>query len=60
MANRFQKIRELGSKGTRCNPLLLEEFQWENEWVDDNCEVVQAADDDLNWVDQAIGATQTL
>lgn len=48
MENRFQKIRELGSKGKRCNPLLLEEFQWENECVDDNSELVHVADEDLN------------
>ena len=48
MENRFQKIRELGSKGKRCNPLLLEEFQWENECVDDNSELVHLADEDLN------------
>uniref|UniRef100_J3MVG9 HAT C-terminal dimerisation domain-containing protein n=1 Tax=Oryza brachyantha TaxID=4533 RepID=J3MVG9_ORYBR len=59
MSNRFQKTRQLGSKGKRCNLLLLEEFQRENEWVDDNCDLVHAADDDLNWanVDKAIGAT---
>lgn len=62
MENRFQKIRELGSKGKRCNPLLLEEFQWENECVDDNSELVHVADEDLNQanLDQAIGATQSL
>ena len=36
MENRFKKIRELGSKGKRCNPLLLDEFHWENEWVNEN------------------------
>ncbi|WVZ78409.1 hypothetical protein U9M48_026122, partial [Paspalum notatum var. saurae] len=40
MANRFQKIRELGSKGKKSNPLLLEEFRWDNEWVDINAEQV--------------------
>jgi hypothetical protein len=33
MANRFQKIRELGLEGKKSNPLLLQEFQYENEWV---------------------------
>ncbi|KAG2572458.1 hypothetical protein PVAP13_7KG180555 [Panicum virgatum] len=68
MANRFQKIRELGSKGKRSNPLLLEEFQWENEWVDENSEPVHtgaAADDagnTLTWaqVDVASEATEAL
>ena len=38
MENRFKKIRELGSKGKICNPLLLDEFHWKNEWVNENCE----------------------
>jgi hypothetical protein len=33
--NRFAKIRELDSKGKKRNPLVLEEFQWENECVDE-------------------------
>lgn len=63
MENRFKKIRELGSKGKKCNPLLLEEFQWENEWVDENYEPVHEGDGNaLTWsqVDEAIGATQGL
>jgi hypothetical protein len=36
MENRFQTLRELGSKGKRRNPLMLEEFMWENEWVEEN------------------------
>jgi hypothetical protein len=35
MDNRFTNIRELGSKGKRSNPLLLEEFMWQNEWVEE-------------------------
>lgn len=60
MENRFQKIRELGSKGKRSNPLLLEEFQWENEWVTENDLVHEG--DDLTWnnVDEVIGATEGL
>jgi len=27
----LKKIRELGSKGKICNPLLLDEFHWENK-----------------------------
>ena len=38
MANRFQKIRDEGSKGKRSNPLILDEFQWENEWVNKNAQ----------------------
>ncbi|KAJ1284460.1 hypothetical protein BS78_03G205900 [Paspalum vaginatum] len=63
MHNRFQKIRELGSKGKKSNPLLLEEFEWENEWVDDNCEPVHTADGSaITWahVDAAVGATHSL
>ncbi|KAG2634133.1 hypothetical protein PVAP13_2NG252703 [Panicum virgatum] len=56
MSNRFQKIQELGCKGRRSNPLLLEEFQWDNEWVDENC------GDGVPWavVDEAIGASENL
>jgi hypothetical protein len=38
MENRFRTIREMGSKGKRSNPLVLEEFMWENEWVEENNE----------------------
>jgi len=40
MSNRFQKIRELGSKAKKSNPLILEEFNWESEWVDVNSDPV--------------------
>jgi hypothetical protein len=62
MQNRFQKIRELGSKGRKSNPLLLEEFQWESEWVDENSESVYGDTDGLTWtvVDEVAGATQGL
>jgi hypothetical protein len=33
MGNRFATIRELGSKGKRRNPLVLEEFMWENKYT---------------------------
>jgi hypothetical protein len=55
MTNRFQKIRELGYKGKRSNPLLLEEFQWDSEWVDENSEEVPWA-----VVDEVIGASENL
>lgn len=56
MENRFAKIRELGSKGKKSNPLVLEEFQWENEWVDEE------SDSGNLWavVDEALGATEGL
>lgn len=64
MENRFQKIRELGSKGKRSNPLLLEEFQWENEWVCENDPVHEGdgpgAGISWNDVDDATGATEGL
>jgi hypothetical protein len=56
MENRFAVIRELGSKGKRSNPLVLEEFLWENEWVEES-------DEGNNlWfaMDEAVGATQAL
>lgn len=64
MTNRFLKLRELGSKGKKSNPLILDEFQWDSEWVDANCEAVHqgVAAADFNWghVDEATGATQGL
>jgi len=68
MSNRFQKIRELGSKAKKSNPLILEEFNWESEWVDVNSDPVHtgaAVDGDgnvLTWgqMDEAIGATEGL
>jgi hypothetical protein len=43
MANRFQKIRELGSEGKKSSPLLLQELQYENEWVHENLDDNNAA-----------------
>lgn len=67
MSSRFQKLREQGSKGKKANALVLEEFQWDNEWVDVNAELVhqnEAIDnlDSLLWshVDEAVGATYGL
>jgi hypothetical protein len=56
MENRFAKIREHSSKGKKSNPLVLEEFQWENEWVDEE------SDSGNLWtaVDEALGATEGL
>jgi hypothetical protein len=68
MENRFQKLREVGSKGKRANALILEEFQCDNEWVDINAEFVhqdEAGADHSNslcWyqVDEAMSATDGL
>jgi hypothetical protein len=50
---RFTNIRELCSKRKRSNPLLLEEFTWQNEWVEEE------SDGDNIWdvVDEALGAS---
>jgi hypothetical protein len=67
MTYRFQKLCEQGCKGKRANALILEEFQWDNEWVDVNAELVhqnEALDnqESLLWshVDEAVGATDGL
>jgi hypothetical protein len=57
MTNRFQKNRELGCNGKRSNPLLLEEFRWDNEWVDENCGDGELP---LEVLDEAIGASENL
>jgi hypothetical protein len=48
-------MREHGCKRQKSNPLMLDEFQWDNEWVDENCE-------ESTWaaVDKAIGASENL
>ncbi|KAM3279931.1 hypothetical protein ACQJBY_046987 [Aegilops geniculata] len=58
-ADRFQKIREEGSKGTRSDPLVLEDLQWDNEWVDHNAQPVYEGAD-ITWaqVDEAVGASE--
>jgi hypothetical protein len=62
MQNIFQKIRELGSKGKRSNPLLLNDFQWESEWVVENDEVHAGDGADITWAnaDEVVGATEGL
>ena len=64
MADRFQKIRE---EGKNFDPLILEDFDWDNEWVDplaNSSHVSNALGDDFNlsWdqVDEAIGASTHL
>jgi hypothetical protein len=58
MAAMFQRLREEGNIG---NHLILEDFQWDNEWVDSQNETVREGDD-LAWahVDDAIGASSSL
>jgi hypothetical protein len=58
MAARFQRLREEGNIG---NPLVLEDFQWDNEWVDNQKETVRQGDD-LAWahVDEATGTSSSL
>nr|XP_020199817.1 uncharacterized protein LOC109785632 [Aegilops tauschii subsp. strangulata] len=40
MEARFQNLREQGSNAKKSSPLILEEFEWDNEWVDINAEMV--------------------
>ncbi|CAM8982853.1 unnamed protein product [Rhodiola kirilowii] len=56
IATRFQMRRE---QGTDFNPLNLEDFQWDNEWVNGN--VVNVAESEL-WqaVDSALDASRGL
>jgi hypothetical protein len=58
MAARFQRLREERNIG---NPLVLEDFQWGNEWVDNQKEAVGEGDD-LAWahVDETTGASSSL
>jgi hypothetical protein len=58
MAARFQRLHEEGNIG---NPLILEDFQWDNEWVDNQKETFREGVD-LAWahVDDAIGAPSSL
>jgi hypothetical protein len=58
MAARFQRLCEEGNIG---NPLVLEDFQWDNKWVDNQKETVRE-EDDLAWahVDEATGASSSL
>ncbi|CAH9087382.1 unnamed protein product [Cuscuta europaea] len=59
IVNRFKKRREEGSD---FNPLVLEEFSWDNEWVDDSATQVVHRGDDLLWdqVDEVLGASRNL
>jgi hypothetical protein len=63
MQSRFQKRRE--KAGPSYDPLVIEDFDWDNEWIDSS--VVHPGGDnddliDLTWdhVDEAIGASSSL
>jgi hypothetical protein len=58
IAGRFQRLCEEGNIG---NPLVFEDFQWDNEWVDNKKETIRQGDD-LAWahVDEATGASSSL
>ena len=63
MKARFQKLRQ--KKGKNFDPLVHEDFNWDNEWAD-SLHVVpeggRGCECDLTWdlVDNAIGASQAL
>lgn len=69
MKTRFQLRRE--KKGKSFDPLVIEEFDWDNEWADSSyvhpqgargCETNGQNDNGLTWelVDEALGASSTL
>jgi hypothetical protein len=50
MVDRFQKIRE---EGKNFDPLILEDFDWDNEWVDplaNSSHVSNALGDDFQFI----------
>ena len=60
MAARFQKMRE---EGKNFDPLVLEDFDWDNEWVDPLANSAPIGGDPLftgDHVDQAAGASTQL
>lgn len=63
MKARFKKLRE--KKGKNFDPLVIEDFDWNNEWADSLYVAPQGGrgcDCDLTWeqVDEAVGASQSL
>jgi hypothetical protein len=62
--DRFQKRREkIGDKSY--DPLIIDDFDWGNEWVDPTMPPPQGArgcPDDISWelVDEAVGASSSL
>jgi hypothetical protein len=58
MENWFVNIRELGCKRKKNNPIVLEEFLWQNKWVEDCHEGDEDGANIWTAVDDAISATQ--
>uniref|UniRef100_J3MSA7 HAT C-terminal dimerisation domain-containing protein n=1 Tax=Oryza brachyantha TaxID=4533 RepID=J3MSA7_ORYBR len=61
MKTRFQLRRE--NAGKSYDPLVIEEFDWDNEWADSLHEPIQGARGrDITWddVDEAVGASHSL
>lgn len=60
MTSRFQKRRE--EAGKSYDPLVMEDFDWENEWVDPTAQPQCSSALDITWdqVDEAIGASHEL
>jgi hypothetical protein len=63
MISRFQKRRE--KAGPSYDPLVIEDFDWDNEWIDSSAVHVSRDNDDLidlTWdhVDEAVGASNSL
>lgn len=61
MKTRFQKRRE--KAGKNYDPLVIEDFDWDNEWTDSLVVPPQGGREcDLTWddVDEAIGASRSL
>ena len=63
MKARFQKLRH--KKGKNFDPLVVEDFSWDNEWADSlhvAPEGARGCECDLTWdlVDNAVGASQSL
>jgi len=63
MKSRFQKLRQ--NKGKNFDPLVIEDFDWNNEWADSlhvPPQGTRGCECDLTWnlVDEAVGASQSL
>jgi hypothetical protein len=54
-----ERFARLHHEGNKVNPLFVEEFQWDNEWVNKDAEVVQRVheEDDLTWDQVDFAAT---
>jgi hypothetical protein len=63
MQSRFQKRKE--KNGPSYDPLVIEDFDWDNEWIDSSVVHTDRDNDDLidlTWdhVDEAVGASSSL